>query len=124
VIFVKLWQFELSDRTPVRLRYDQMSVALMPERPGVSAIPLHHDLREDVRLEVWDAGAEIEVNDAGGIELLVLEGGFEDRSEQLREQSWLRVPIGGSIKAKAGSAGARVWIKTGHLRHVRHPEVT
>lgn len=122
VIFVKLWQFEPSDRTQVRLQFDKMSAIADPVRPDVTVTPLYKDEREDVRIENWAAGAEVEVESENGAEILVLEGGFEESGDQLRLQSWLRSPIGGKVHAKAGSNGARVWIKSGHLRFVEPPK--
>ena len=54
----------------------------------------------------------------GGVKILVIDGSFEESDDQLKKLSWLRVPVGLTVKAKAGSQGARVWIKTGHLRHI------
>ncbi len=123
VIFVKLWQFAPSDRTHVRLQFDKMEALADPDRPGVSITPLYKDERENVRIETWDAGAEVDVASENGAEILVLEGGFEESGDRLRPQSWLRSPIGGRVHAKAGPSGARVWIKSGHLRFVEPPKV-
>ena len=117
LIFVKLWQFEPSDRTGIKINYDEMSSEKQADRPGVSIIPLHKDKFEEVRIEEWDAGSEVIVDDADGIEILVIQGSFQEGSDTLERLSWLRVPMGASVKAKAGTEGARVWIKTGHLRY-------
>jgi hypothetical protein len=52
----------------------------------------------------------------GGIELLVLEGAFTERGERFAAQSWLRLPPGDTLHALAGPDGARLWLKSGHLR--------
>lgn len=114
VIFVKLWQFAPEDRNHVRMRFDLMTP--IAGTHGVSEIPLYRDDREEVRVEIWDAGALVEMELPGGAEFLVLEGGFEERGDALRRHSWLRVPVGGSLTAKAGPDGAKVWIKSGHMR--------
>ena len=119
-IFVKLWQFDLADRTHMRIDTGKMAALPAEGRPGVSVMPLFRDAREDVRLEVWEAGARVQVDAAGGTEIFVLDGGLEEGGESLRRYSWLRVP-GGSIDAVAGPEGARVWIKTGHLRFAAPP---
>ena len=54
----------------------------------------------------------------GGAEFLVLEGSAEESGDSSRRQSWARIPDGGMVSLKAGKGGARIWIKTGHLRHV------
>ena len=82
-------------------------------------MPLFRDAREDVRLEQWAPAAAIELDPAGGLEVLVLEGGFSEGGETYRDQSWLRLPIGAHFSARAASDGCRVWIKEGHLRYVK-----
>lgn len=104
VIFVKLWQFDPEDRTHVRVE------------TGFRPMRLHSDTREEVRLEQWAPSARISLNAPGGIELLVLEGLFEERGQRLEAQSWLRLPPGEALQGVAGSGGARVWLKSGHLR--------
>ncbi|MBA5778526.1 cupin domain-containing protein [Stappia sp. F7233] len=122
VIFVKLWQFDPKDRTHIRIDMNKLGAVPVQGRPGVSVSPLFKDEREDVRLEHWAPGADVTVDVDGGAELLVLEGGFEESGESFARHSWLRVPIGGKVVAKAGPDGAKVWIKTGGLRFVEPPK--
>lgn len=117
VIFVKLWQFDLSDRTEVRI--DTNAEDFVPSRPGVEEMPLFQDAREGVRLERWAPGADVSLPLPGGAEVLVLSGGFEEAGDHLRQGSWLRLPEGSHLNAKAGREGARVWMKTGHLPYAR-----
>ena len=114
-IFVKLWQFDADDRTEVRIDSGKRAFTPAPGRPGAEILPLFHDAREDVRLERWGGNADIALNLPGGIEILVLDGGFAEGGENFAPQSWLRLPAGARLTAKAGPAGARVWIKAGHL---------
>ena len=123
VIMVKLWQFDLKDRTHVRIDMNKMSAVPHAERPGVAVTPLFKDTREEVSLETWSPDVEVSFIAEGGAELFVLEGGFEEQGDQLRRHSWLRLPKGGRLDAKAGPEGAKVWIKTGHLRFVEPPKV-
>lgn len=115
VIFVKLWQFDPGDRTHVRMDTRTMPFLSVPERPGVEVLPLFRDDREDVRLERWAAGARIEHYANAGIEILVLEGRFDEADEEFTRHSWLRLPGGSTLRADAGPEGCRVWVKTGHL---------
>ena len=112
-IFVKLWQFDLADRTHVRI--DTNKMRFVPDREGASVMPLFHDDREDVVLEQWDAGASVALDAPNGLELLVIDGGFEEGGDTFERQSWLRLPKGGRSSAIAGPSGARVWIKRNHL---------
>ena len=114
-IFVKLWQFDPEDRHEVRLDTATVPSTTIPGRPGVEVAPLFRDTGEDVRLERWTPGAAIVYQPEGGIELLVLEGGFTEGGETFVPQSWLRLPPGASLTATAGAQGCRVWVKEGHL---------
>ncbi len=120
-IFVKLWQFDPADRTPVRIDTARGTFAPAPGRAGVALLPLFRDAHEDVRLERWAPGAEIALAVAGGLELLVLDGGFSARGEDFAAQSWLRLPDGDLLTARAGPHGCRLWVKTGHLLDPRAP---
>lgn len=122
-IFVKLWQFDLADRTHVRIDTNKLGMVRPADRPGVAVAPLFEDARETVRIEQWDAGARVELDLPEGGELLVVAGGFTEGGETLGEQSWLRLPKGSRLDAKAGPDGARVWMKTRHLRFVSAPQV-
>ena len=115
VIFVKLWQFDPADRTQVRIDTRARDVEPDPDRPGVGVMALFRDAREDVRLERWAAGSDIVQTCPGGMEILVLDGGFTQDNEDFVHHSWLRLPAGAELRATAGPAGALVWIKTGHL---------
>ncbi len=118
-LFVKLWQFDLADRTRVRIDTGKMTWLEVRERHGVMAMPLFKDARENVRLEQWASGAAIEFCPDGGLEVLVLEGGFSAGGETCLAQSWLRLPIGEHFSARAANNGCRVWIKEGHLRYAQ-----
>ncbi|MDQ3261770.1 MAG: cupin domain-containing protein [Pseudomonadota bacterium] len=116
MIFVKLWQFDLDDRTAVSIDTNEINRKVVAERDGVTIIPLFRDVREDVRLEHWPSNAEFTFQPQGGLELLVLSGAFTDGEDNLVEHSWLRLPVGAPLQVSAGSMGCRVWVKEGHLR--------
>lgn len=118
-LFVKLWQFDLADRTEVRIDGDGMAYAPVSGRAGVELAPLFRDGDEDVRLERWAPGADIALALPGGGEFLVLDGGFDEAGEHFAPQSWLRLPCGGELRATAGAQGCTVWVKTGHLRRIQ-----
>ena len=114
-IFVKLWQFDLADRTHVRIDTNKARYVPDPDRPGVEVLPLFHDSREDVVMERWTPGADVELSAKAGLEVLVLNGGFTDDGEDFQPQSWLRLPRGTNGRAVVGPEGATVWIKRDHL---------
>jgi anti-sigma factor ChrR (cupin superfamily) len=115
VIFVKLWQFDPTDRRHVRLDTTKMRFAPSDSRPGVALMPLFSGGREAVRLERWEPGARVALDLLSGGEILVLEGSFAENEDKLEAQSWLRIPAGGTLLARAGVSGCKVWVKTGHL---------
>ena len=119
-IFVKLWQFDMDDRTRITRRMD---AGLADSGTGLRAVVLHADDRETVRYFDMVPGVTLAESVPGGAELLVLGGTLTEGGDALRASSWLRVPQRGEIAAIAGAEGAKIWIKTGHLPHARAPEV-
>jgi hypothetical protein len=118
-LFVKLWQFDPADRARVVVDTNNAGLHAVEGRDGVRMLPLFRDAREEVRLEHWAPGAMIEIDPVGGLEVLVLAGGFRESGETFGTHSWLRLPIGAHFSARAAADGCRVWIKEGHLRHVQ-----
>lgn len=119
-IFVKLWQFDMDDRTQFR---KTMAEELGAPVDGVATAELYHDAYETVRYSHLDAGAALTVTDSGGIELLVIAGALHESGETLGKGAWVRLPEGVTLSAVAGRGGAKVWIKTGHLVHAKPPSV-
>ncbi len=114
-IFVKLWQFDLADRTHVRIDTGKMAFLRDPHRVGAEVMGLFRDANEDVRLERWAPDARVQLDAGGGMEVLVIQGSFTEGGETFEPQSWLRLPTGAQSEARAGTSGAKVWIKSGHL---------
>lgn len=121
-LFVKLWQMQPDDRTHVKVHLGEATGRKDPTRPGVVVADLHSDDVETVTVERWAPGAEVRHEASDGIELLVLDGSGTESDEALRPRSWLRLPPGRPLNAKAGDSGTLVWMKTGHLGNIRTPE--
>ena len=119
-IFVKLWQFDMQDRTQFR---KDMNAELSKSINGIASAELHRDDREIVNYYSINAGRLLEITDLGGTEILVLEGTLTEGDETLRQGSWLRSPKGQDLKVTAGAGGAKIWTKTGHLRFASAPLV-
>lgn len=114
-IFVKLWQFDPSDRVEVRIDTNTREFESVPGSSDIRIMPLFKDRREDVRLEEWRSGATVDLVALNGLEVLVLGGGFVADGETFEVSSWLRLPKNGAKRVEVGEAGARVWTKRGHL---------
>ena len=123
-IFVKLWQMDLADRTHVRTDTGKLRYIADATRPGVSIAPLYADGAEDVAMERWEAGAKVPLDAPGGLEVLVIEGGFAEGDEEFGPQSWLRMPKGTATRAIAGPQGAHIWVKRDHLAQTPKPPKT
>jgi quercetin dioxygenase-like cupin family protein len=117
-LFVKLWQFDPGDRTEVRLDTRGLPFAPAADLAGVELAPLFENMSERVRLERWQPGATIDMPVRGGIELLVLEGGFCEAGEEFTTHSWLRLPVGSGLRAQAGMGGCKLWVKSEHLPEI------
>jgi anti-sigma factor ChrR (cupin superfamily) len=115
IIFVKLWQFDPADRTHVRIETLHFPFSSCANRPGVEIFPLFQDENENVRLERYAPGETVELPVPAGMEVLVLEGGFDESGEHFSAQSWLRLPPGSAFRARIGEDGCKAWVKTGHL---------
>jgi hypothetical protein len=118
IIFVKLWQFQPSDPTHVRINTHFMQCMPKIDQVGVCVIPLYKDEFEEVSIEYWDANIELEFELDGGAEILVLAGSFSEGADTLEEHSWLRLPTGSVFRAKTGNRRVKVWVKRGHLFEV------
>ena len=119
-IFVKLWQFDMDDRTQFR---KTMAEELAAPVNGVATATLHKDARETVTYSHLDAGASLVSDAAGGIELLMIGGSATSGADTLVKNDWLRLPEGETLLVKAGSDGAKIWMKTGHLPFAKAPAV-
>jgi hypothetical protein len=121
VLFVKLWQFDLEDRTPVHRDARALAYTPLRDRPDVEIAALFHDNREDVRMERWRPHVPVALDLPGGGEFLVLEGTFNEANEGFAPLSWLRLPPGAQLRAATGKDGCTLWVKTGHLLHIQKP---
>ena len=110
---MKLWQFDMADRTHVRVDTNKAPWFSIAE--GGEAQGLFADAHEDVRMERWAPGADIPLKADGGMEVLIIAGGFEESGEAFTRESWLRLPKGAASSAVAGPDGVTFWIKRGHL---------
>jgi hypothetical protein len=115
VIFVKLAQMQPDDRTFIHADINKLGSVQDANRNGVKVSPLFKDSFEDVRLEYWEPDTNVSVDASGGAEFLVLKGSFTEGGDELRKESWLRIPVGTQVSAVAGKKGAKLWIKSGHL---------
>ncbi|MDR9483464.1 MAG: cupin domain-containing protein, partial [Salibaculum sp.] len=115
-ILVKLHQFDAADRTQVQM--DSGKLDWSQSAPGVETLDLHEDDREHVSVERWEPGTARSLDASGGLEVFVIEGSLADSIDTLGPWDWLRLPVGSTFEATAGDDGVRVWLKTGHLRHV------
>ncbi|MBT8410768.1 MAG: cupin domain-containing protein [Octadecabacter sp.] len=118
-ILVKLWQFDLADRTQFSMNMDDAAESV---GAGIHMAQLHKDARETVRYIRANAGASIALDNAGGTELFVLDGSATHGDSELPKGAWLRLPDGQLLSIIAGPKGASVWVKTGHLPFATAPD--
>lgn len=120
VIFVKLRQYAGAGRRRVAL--DTSDLRWQPgERDGVEVKTLYRDPRfpDVTRLERWSPGAAPGVlTHEGGVEILVLEGAFEDERGRHGPGTWLRLPVGASHRPRAPE-GCVLYLKSGALPLLR-----
>lgn len=118
VIFVKLWQFQPEDRKHIRLDSNAIQKVLHSHEKNATVIPLYNDPYEDVSIQYWKPNSTIQLPASDGLEVFVLSGSFGEGTDELNAQSWLRLPIGAALNALTGNDGAKVWLKSNHLKDV------
>ncbi len=113
-ILVKLQQMHPADQQ--RVVIDTPGATWVPGLvPGLAVLPLHAHGSEHVALVRWAPGTVFQAHGhAGGEEIFVLEGVFEDEHGAYPAGSWLRNPPG-SVHRPWSDAGCTIWVKTGHL---------
>ena len=109
VIFVKLWQFQPSDRHQKILQMNAL---------GSQAVLYSDDYEEVSYFDVAPNDA-VHVDAHSGIEVLVMSGTINESNDTLEQHSWLRLPKDTNLHAVAGNEGAKLWVKRNHLNDVQ-----
>jgi len=113
VIFVKLRQMAPGDDRLVRV--NTRDPAAWEPRTDRAICPLFSSGSEQVSLQRPDPGARLFDTPVGGAEILVLTGELTADCKSYGQGSWIRLPAGDLPEFSAGSNGATVYMKTGHL---------
>lgn len=117
VIFVKLRQMLLDESQPVAI--DTNDSANWQRQYNRDVCPLFSDGTEQVSLQRIEAGELLfDKPVLNGAELLVLAGELIEGRQVYQRWGWLRLPAGDCGHVTAGSAGATIYQKTGHLSQV------
>jgi quercetin dioxygenase-like cupin family protein len=115
-IFVRLWQFRSRDNAQIVCNPGEGKPTTLRDG-AIAARILFEDAAEQVRIEDWQAGASVEIDNGQGLEFLLLSGGLLVNGEELEAQSWGRLPPGQDLRALVGAAGAQIWFKAAPLEH-------
>jgi anti-sigma factor ChrR (cupin superfamily) len=119
VLFVKLRQFPGRDRMHVALATPML--AWQPgAKPGIEVKPLYAQagFTDSTRLERWAASTDAgSLSYAGGAEIFVLEGDFEDETGRFGAGTWLRLPVG-ARHSPVTASGCLLYIKEGGLLYL------
>jgi anti-sigma factor ChrR (cupin superfamily) len=125
-LYVKLWQFLPGDEKRVTTN-TELGPWQTTDVPGLTIQPLHRFDSEQTRLLRLAPGNRLEHEvDAGGEEVLVLSGSFQDEQGTYPQGSWLRHPGSGQSGSKhswVSDAGCTLLVKSGHLPHARAPKI-
>ena len=113
IIFVKLHQFNLNDKT--RVCIDTTTQAWLPGHGGLQVMPLHDFETEHAALVKWPAGEKFTPHQHwGGEEVFVISGEFIDEHGRYPAGSWLRSPHLSSHHPYVEEETI-IFVKTGHL---------
>jgi anti-sigma factor ChrR (cupin superfamily) len=115
VLLVKLWQFSEGDTEQLCIRPEQQQW-LPGLVPDLQVLPLHQFDGINTALVLWAANTNFQPHiHAGGEEIYVLEGLFQDEFGSYPKGSWLRNPGLSKHQPFTGSEGALIYVKVGHL---------
>lgn len=115
-IFVRLWQFRAEDKVQL-VRSPGEGERVKPRSGAASALVLFQDGYEEVRLEAWQPGARLTVENMKGLEYLLVAGSLAANGDLLAGHDWGRLPAGINLEAHVGDEGATIWMKFGPLLH-------
>ena len=115
VLFVKLRQFHVEDRSTIRIDTD--TATWYPGLvPGLSVMPLHEFDGVGTALVRWAPDTIFNPHvHPGGEEILVLQGVFHDEHGSYPSGTWIRSPRYSKHAPFTKSEGALIYVKTGHL---------
>lgn len=116
LIFVKLRQMPASECESVRVNTQDQAVWQRQE--ALEVCPLFRSDAEQVSLYRLAPGAALRPDAAKGAEAMLLTGGLSVDGNGYEAGTWWRLPPGDSLTFIAGTHGATVYLKTGHLADV------
>lgn len=127
VIFVKLWQFQAEDRQHVNVMMENVEATNARSVDGeksartvIAQRVLFSDQLEEVKHITLPADSDWDCDANNGIEVLVLEGSIKHHETTLMRHDWLRLPISQTLSVRAGSEGAKLWLKSGNLPDIEN----
>ncbi|MDX2319983.1 MAG: cupin domain-containing protein [Moritella sp.] len=114
MIIVKLGQFQDGDEQDIEINTANQAFIQDVNSSAVQYQLLHAFKQETVRLERWAPNSHISLENAGGIEVLVINGELHHQGDVYNKFDWLRLPIGEALDITTTADDCVVWIKTGH----------
>lgn len=118
VIFVKLMQMLETEQASVCI--DTSDRQFWQDGPTARICLLFENPQERVELVELPTLGELSLALPAGVELLVLAGQLTEQSQIWpkgiwQQLTWARLPAHSQLRVQAGEAGARFYLKTGHL---------
>lgn len=112
-ILVKLHQFQFDDSSHVQVNTN--TAPWLPGQGNLQVMPLHQHGTESVALVKFPAGEHFQGHrHAGGEEIYVLSGEFQDEHGRYPAGTWIRSPHF-SEHSPFVDVDTVIWVKTGHL---------
>ncbi|MGE8064575.1 cupin domain-containing protein [Pseudomonas sp. NPDC089569] len=113
VIFVKLWQMKPDEKQRVHINTQVPSN--WQQHGGRDICPLFSDGIETVILQRMQPGESLFTASVSSAEWLLISGQLKTPDQSFEPGTWMRLPAGFYLDITAGSQGAVVYLKTGHL---------
>jgi anti-sigma factor ChrR (cupin superfamily) len=113
IIFVKLWQMRPDEKD--RVSVNTQNPSAWQRHNGRETCPLFSNGIEEVSLQRLQAKEPLFPASVSSAELLVISGQLATKDQSFERGSWIRLPQGHYPEIIAGSQGALIYLKTGHL---------
>ncbi len=113
LIFVKLMQIPIAEQDSVRVNTkDPAQWRIIGDR---LVCPLFDSSYEHTYLEKISSNQDFKAVSNNGLEILIIDGHLYKYDEVYEVGTWIRLPHTEQMDFQSGSAGATLYIKSGHL---------
>ena len=117
-IFVKLWQMQEKEASPVRIDTNNPNAWIT--KNNLQICPLYQDDSEETKLVKLSPQQHLsnKLSTHDALELFVLSGSVLHQGQEYTKGSWLRLPSNSKPLITAGDSNAAIYLKVGSFKNI------